>query len=129
LTAQRHTAIEAMQLLAEFEPRLVGPVLLGTATPYQDIGLHLFCDTPETISLRLLEARIPYKVSEQRIKMNADRILHYPSVAFELHDLGVQAVIFPRDGIRQAPLSPSDGRPMRRATLAEVSALVTEPDH
>jgi hypothetical protein len=38
------------------------------------------------------------------------------------HD--VNATIFPKDGIRQAPPGPVDGKPMRRATLAEVEGLV-----
>jgi len=33
-------------------------------------------------------------------------------------------VVFPVDGIRQAPVSPVDGRPMRRADTAEVAALL-----
>jgi hypothetical protein len=33
-------------------------------------------------------------------------------------------VVFPLDGIRQSPSSPVDGKPMRRATAAEVAALV-----
>jgi hypothetical protein len=124
LNEQRHVALEAMRVLADFEPRLVGPVLLGTATPHQDIALHVFSETPEAVSLCLLDARITYKVSEQRIKMSADRALNYPSVVFERHGFDVQATIFPSDGIRQSPLSPSDGRPMRRATLAEVTSLL-----
>jgi hypothetical protein len=46
-----------------------------------------------------------------------------PSVRIEMgHDL-LEAFVFPRDGIRQAPVSPVDGRPMRRATAAEVATL------
>jgi hypothetical protein len=33
-------------------------------------------------------------------------------------------VVFPLDGIRQAPCSPVDGKPMRRASAAEVAALL-----
>jgi hypothetical protein len=33
--------------------------------------------------------------------------------------------VFPLDGIRQAPVSPVDGRPMRRADAAELSLLVS----
>ena len=36
----------------------------------------------------------------------------------------VDAVVFPLDGIRQAPSSPVDGKPMRRASTAEVEALL-----
>jgi len=48
-----------MRLLADFQPRLVGPVLTGTATPHTDISLHLFAETPETVTLRLADRGIP----------------------------------------------------------------------
>jgi hypothetical protein len=126
LAEQRRVAVDAMQLLEEFEPRLVGPVLTGTATPHQEISLHLFSDSPEAVSLRLLEDHIQYKVSEHRVRMNAERVLQVPAVQFSVFDFPVDATVFPRDGIRQSPLSPSDGRPMRRAALEEVRALVED---
>jgi hypothetical protein len=116
-----------MLLLAEFEPRLVGPVLSGTATPHQEISLHVFSDTAEAVSIKLLDDHIQYRVAEHRVKMNADRVLQYPAVQFSVFDHPVDATVFPRDGIRQAPLSPTDGRPMRRASASEVRALVAAP--
>jgi hypothetical protein len=34
--------------------------------------------------------------------------------------------VFPVDGIRQAPISPVDGRPMRRADADELAALLDD---
>jgi hypothetical protein len=48
-------------------------------------------------------------------------------VRFALDADAIEAVIFPKDGIRQAPVSPVDGRPMRRADAAEVRRMVSEP--
>jgi hypothetical protein len=36
----------------------------------------------------------------------------------------VDATIFPKDGIRQAPPGPVDGKPMRRATVDEGASLL-----
>jgi hypothetical protein len=36
----------------------------------------------------------------------------------------VQATIFPVDGIRQAPISPIDGKPMKRADEKAVRELL-----
>ena len=127
LAEQRRAALDAMLLLADFEPRLVGPVLTGTATPHQEISLHVFSDTAEAVSIKLLDDHIQYRVAEHRVKMNADRVLQYPAVQFSVFDHPVDATVFPRDGIRQAPLSPTDGRPMRRASASEVRALVAAP--
>jgi hypothetical protein len=43
-------------------------------------------------------------------------------------DLDVEATVFPKDGIRQSPLSPTDGKPMRRADRTEVEMLVDEAE-
>ena len=124
LAEQRRAALDAMLLLEEFEPRLVGPVLSGTATPHQEISLHVFSDSAEAVSWKLLDDHIQYRVAEHRVRMNADWVLQCPALQFTVFDFAVDATVFPRDGIRQSPLSPSDGKPMRRAAASEVRALM-----
>lgn len=120
----RSTALRAMQELALFEPRLVGPVLNGTATANTDVQLHLFADQPETISLHLLERGISYEVTEKRVRLTPERTRPFPGLRFELGGEEIEATVFPCDGIRQAPLSPVDGRPMRRADRLDVEMLL-----
>jgi len=124
LSAMRRAALAAMRLLADFEPRLVGPLLSGTATAHNDITLHLFADTPESVAVQLLDRGIPHQFAERRLKVQRDEFEAYPTVRFPAGAHEVDATIFPLDGIRQAPLGPVDGRPMRRATLAEVEGLL-----
>jgi predicted nucleotidyltransferase len=124
LSELRRVAIEAMRMLAKFEPRLVGPVLTGSATEHSDIQLHVFSDSAESVYTHLIDRRYEYEVFERKARMTADRTISMPSVRFEVgHDM-VEALVFPRDGIRQAPISPVDGRPMRRAGEAEVTAML-----
>jgi hypothetical protein len=124
IAAMRSTALEAMRLLAEFEPRLVGPLLSGTATAHNGITLHLFADTAETVAVRLIDRGIPHEMAERRYRTQRDGVEAFPAVRFTAGEHEVDATIFPRDGIRQAPPGPVDGKPMRRATLAEVEELV-----
>ncbi len=124
LHAQRRAALNAMLYLQEFEPRLVGSVLSGTATEHSDVQLHLFTDRAEAVAIKLMDEGIPHEITERRVRMNADRVLAYPGVRFELDDQSIEATVFPTDGIRQAPVSPVDGRPMRRASTTEVEALL-----
>jgi len=124
LLAQRLAAVEAMRWLREFQPRLVGPVLHGTATLHNDVQLHVFADRAESVAFRLMDHGVPYEVEEKRLKLNADRVLAQPSLHFEIDAQAIEVVVFPVDGIRQAPVSPVDGKPMRRADLAEVEALI-----
>lgn len=124
LYAQRLVALEAMRGLREFEPRLVGAVLSGTATEHSDVQLHLFTDNAESVAIKLLDAGIPHEVMQRRVRMSAERVLARPGVRFEIDDQVVEATVFPTDGIRQAPVSPVDGRPMKRAGFEELEALL-----
>ncbi len=113
-----------MQLLADFDPRLVGAVLAGTATEHNDIQLHLFAERAESITFRLLDLGIEHEVVERRVRYAIDRVVAYPGVHFEVDDHVVDATVFPLDGIRQAPVSPVDGKPMRRVDAEELEVLL-----
>ena len=85
-------------------------------------------DRSETVSLTLMDRGIPYRVAERRVKMAQERVLQYPAVVFAAGDHDVDATVFPVDGLRQAPLSPTDGRPMRRADAEELEQLLGSSD-
>ena len=126
LEAQRRAALTAMRYLKEFEPRLVGAVLSGTATEHSDVQLHLFAERAESVTLKLIDAGVPHEVTEKRVRLGPERVRPFPGVRFEMDDQPIEAVVFPQDGIRQAPVSPVDGRPMRRASTLEVEALLEQ---
>lgn len=125
LRAQRRAALHAMRSLSAFAPRLVGPVLTGTATAHTDVQLHVFVDNPEAVAISLLDRGVSHDVGEHRVRLDAERFQIYPSVRFELDEHAIQVTVFPVDGIRQTPLSPVDGRPMRRADVGELEALLS----
>jgi hypothetical protein len=124
LEAQRRAALHAMLWLSQFEPRLVGPVLSGTATEHADIQLHVFADRPEYVALRLIDRGVAHEVTERRVRLDAERTKAFPGVRFAVDYRCIDATVFPLDGIRQAPVSPVDGRPMRRADAAEIQDLL-----
>ncbi|HFC53178.1 MAG TPA: hypothetical protein ENJ43_01960, partial [Gammaproteobacteria bacterium] len=64
LRRMRATALQAMRLLDNFQPRLVGAVLNGSAGRYDPVTLHLFCDTAEEVALLLMEREIPFRACE-----------------------------------------------------------------
>ncbi len=124
LESQRRAALQAMRWLSQFEPRLVGPVLTGTATEHADIQLHVFADTPEYVALKLIDRGIAHEITERRVRLDAERTKAFPGLRFAVDDRQIEATVFPLDGIRQAPVSPVDGRPMRRADAAEIQDLL-----
>lgn len=126
LSALRETALRAMRLLERFEPRLVGPVLSGTASAHSEITLHVFSDGPEPVLFHLMDRGVPHRVSERRLRYEPDRLVTYPVVQFVAGDNEIDAVVFPINGIRQSPSSPVDGRPMRRADIVELESLLMQ---
>jgi hypothetical protein len=123
---KRKTALAAMRMLTAFSPRLVGPVLSGTAGEHTAITLHLFTDTPEEVGWLLTEQSIPHQFDERRLRRNANTAAIYPCYQFMAGDTALELVVFPHKEIRQAPLSPLDGKPMRRVDWAALQSLVDE---
>jgi hypothetical protein len=126
LSSLRETALQAMRLLNRFEPRIVGPVLSGTASAHSEITLHLFADGSESVALHLMERGIPHRIGERRMRYEPDRLVTYPVVQFIAGDKEIDAIVFPINGIRQSPSSPVDGRPMRRADTAQLESLLAQ---
>lgn len=120
----RQAALDAMRSFADYEPRLVGPVLAGTASAHTDVQLHLFCDSPERVSLLLMERGIPHEQVERRVKRRSGEPRQLPAYRFVAGEVAFEVVVFPYDDIREAPASAIDGKPMRRASLRDVEALL-----
>jgi hypothetical protein len=67
---------------------------------------------------------VPFQVGERRTRLNAERVVQQPALRLDVDGQPVEIVVFPVDGIRQSPVSPVDGKPMRRADTDEVTALL-----
>ncbi len=124
LQKKRHTALSAMQLLRDFQPRLVGKLVKGTSHEYSDVTLHVFSDTFEEIGWFLLERKIPYELGE---RYYANRSECYPCYRFMAGDDAISLTVFPLDKMRQAPPDPATGKPMRRLDENGVRALLAFP--
>lgn len=124
LLTLREAALSAMEILSAFSPRLVGPVLHGTAASNSAINLHVFTDTPELVAMELDSRQLAYRPYERRLKSRRDRAESYAGYRFHHEDAAVEATVFPVDGMRQAPISPVDGRPMKRADRTAVIKLI-----
>ena len=120
----RELAAEAMRFLSRFEPRLVGPVLSGSVTGAAEIEIHLTADTPEEIGVWLQEHGIPYELTDRRLRFGGDRQEAFPAYRFTADDVPIELCVFDRRAVREAPLSPVDGKPMKRANLRELENLL-----
>lgn len=121
----RELAIKVMQLCAEFQPRLVGDVLRGRVTAFSVIQLHLFTDVPEAVDMHLANRHVPFEHDEKRFRHPDGRNLDVPLCQLVAGDQPVELALFGVADLRWSPVSPATGKPMQRASLGELQALVS----
>lgn len=124
LTELRRIAVVTMEWLEPYRPRLVGPVLAGTATINSVIELHVFCDEPELVAATLVQHRVVPRDCQRRYRFSRDIVEQVPGFSFVWRGEQIDVLVFNERGAHHAPLSPVDQRPMRRAARGAVLALV-----
>lgn len=124
LRARREAALEAMEFLRDFEPRLAGSVLDGSADAHSPVCLHLFEDDELQLLDRLKSNGVEFARGERRVRYASGLELAVPLFEFDAGGLRFEVLLFERDGVREAPLDRVTQRPQRRAGRAEVLALV-----
>ncbi|MGB0514829.1 MAG: hypothetical protein ACPGJE_08320, partial [Wenzhouxiangellaceae bacterium] len=68
LVRLRRAAIGAMRFFKPFRPKLVGPVLDGTADQHSRVSLHLFCENDEELLAFLHRNGIAFEQERRRIR-------------------------------------------------------------
>lgn len=128
LRVRREAALRAMEFLSVFEPRLVGPVLEGTADARTAVALHVHSDDPEAVHHHLDQHGIPAESRTRRVRLDRERSEDFPVWVFSAEGLPFDLTVMPRDILRQAPLSSIDEKPMRRASASQLRQLLADDE-
>lgn len=128
LRRRREAALRALEFFAPFDARLVGPVLDGTADANAPVQLQVYTDDAEAVPRFLEDHRIPAETRSRRIRLDRERALDCPVWLFSAEDLSFDITVLSHDALRQAPLSSIDEKPMRRASAAQLQALLVQED-
>ena len=120
----RQQAVAAMKTLASFNPRLVGPVLSGTAESRNKIQLHLFTETAEEVILSLLDREIPWQDGEKTLHYKGGVKRTFPVCRFRAGDIEIELTLFPLEELRQSPLGALGDRLLQRASLSQLQELM-----
>ncbi len=124
LREMRLEALRLMRILEPFRPRLVGSVLTGHIRQGSDIDLHVFSDSVEAVCHVLEAEGIACEIDRKNIrKQNQWR--RYTHIHFETR-FPVELTVYPVALVRTVFRSSITGRPMERATLAELERLIQE---
>ena len=120
----RQGALAAMQFLAPFRPRLVGPVLEGTADEFSRISLHVFADDPDAVVHFLLERSLPFEQESRRIRWHDGSFRDLEIVVIEAGGQVIELILMIGRDALQAPPSPIDGRAQKRMGTSELEKLL-----
>jgi hypothetical protein len=128
LRERREAADRALVFFAEFEPRLVGAVLDGTADAHTSITLHLHSDDAEAVDRFLDMHRIPATSRSRRLRLDREREATFPVWVFSAEGFTFDLTVLPHDILRQAPLASVDDKPMRRASSSQLRQLLAQDE-
>lgn len=120
----RSAAVTAMRLLAEFEPRLVGPVTTGAITVAHHVQLHAFADAAEMVDIHLLNEGVACAPADRDYHHADGTQRRVPITTFAVGEIDVDVAVFDPGQRSRPPLSPIDGRPQRGIGVADVERLL-----
>lgn len=121
----RRLAVDVMRQLESFSPRLVGSVLVGTATRHSDINLEIFPVSLKDVELFLLNRKMAYRSGEKQVRMGKD-LRTVPVVTLLDLPAQVEVVVYGEDDLRLLPKAAMDGKNLLRAKIGQVEALLAE---
>jgi len=123
LRALREQAMAVMKQFERFNPYLTGSVLAGNAGKYADINLQLYTDSAKAVEMFLIDQRIDYRAGQQRLYISgAARTV--PTFTIEDGGTEVQLVVLDAHDMRAAVRTSPEGKPIERAKLNAVEALL-----
>lgn len=128
LRRRREAALRAMEFFQPFDPRLVGPVLEGTADAHSAVALQVYSDDPDAVARFLEQHGIPAEPGARRLRLDRERSGDFPVWLFGAEELVFDLTVLPRVQLRQAPLSMIDEKPMPRASAAQLRQLLADEE-
>jgi hypothetical protein len=127
LFEMRECALKLMQLLAEFDPRLTGSVLDGTATEFSAIELELFTDSGKDVELYLINRNIPYETGERSRAHGGAGRDSIITLHCHYQDVPVTLIVHPVNDLRV--VEKRGGAARGRADAEAVAALLEQTSH
>ena len=87
-------ALNFMQLLGTFNPRLCGDVLSGNVSPFSPMQIHINTDPPEQTGPFLDKHSIPYVVKRKLVNFGLDKYREIPIYSFQNDETRIVSFFF-----------------------------------
>jgi hypothetical protein len=119
----REQALGVMRELERFNPYLTGSVLSGNAGKYADINLHLYTDSAKALEIYFIDRDIAYRGGQVRLYVGEEARM-VPTYTIDDDGVEVELVVLGLDDLRHPVRTSPEGKPIERARVAQVEALV-----
>ncbi|HEX5694623.1 MAG TPA: hypothetical protein VFY00_08415 [Arenimonas sp.] len=126
LRRQREAALAAMDHFRDFDPRLAGPVLDGSAGPGDAIVLHLHADDPDALAHLLADRGAPARQRPRRLQLASGEKTEVPCWELVADEQAFELWLLPASAARHAPREPLDGSPLPRASRTALAKLLED---
>ena len=120
----RLLALDVMEELDPFRPRLIGSVSTGRIRKGSDVDIHVFCDQLERL-YQHLEALGWYFQTKLICIQRSGRLVEYTHVYLD-REYPVELSVYPSNEIRIAGRSSTDGKPIKRLSAARLRMIIEE---
>ncbi|MCB9796401.1 MAG: nucleotide-binding enzyme [Alphaproteobacteria bacterium] len=124
LFSMRVLALEVMEALEDFQPRLIGSVASGHVRRGSDVDLHVFTEDEDALIAELEDLGLPWRRDRVCIR-TPDGFQEYTHVYIEL-DVVVELSVYAPTELRRVNRSSTDGQPIDRVDAARLEALIAE---
>lgn len=112
LFLMRVTALDVMQKLENFNPRLIGSVSTGNIKKSSDIDIHLFLDHIEQLEIQLDTLTWDYEKKDVTVN-RLGRYIDYTHLYLE-RQFPIELSVYHTNDIRVRTRSSTDGKPIKR---------------
>jgi hypothetical protein len=121
LFAMRITALEAMEALGPFTPRLIGSVATGHVRAGSDVDLHVFAPDPLDVVAHVASLGWTHEVQHVSI-VKGGRPMEFTHVHVE-DVFPIELTVHEPMALRHRPRSSTDGKPIVRLSPTALRAL------
>lgn len=124
LREMRLSAWNMLRLLRAYKPRLIGSVLTGHVRHGSDIDIHVFSSSIAAVTQTLDDAGLFYDVEHKHVRKDGEERLY---THIHVHDrFPIELTCYAADQAHVVMRSSITGKPMERASLAELEQLLRE---
>lgn len=124
LRQQRLAALDAMDFLQPFSPRLAGAVLDGNAMAHDPVCLHLHCDAPEEVAHFLHDTPFQARLANRALRLPPGQRLQLPCWLLRVDEQDFELWVLPASALRHGPLQALDDSPLPRAGISRLRAII-----